>query len=992
VSAVNTTVSLRLAGALPNTTSCDVVLLSPGGGTLYVGLLPDRSSTGRLQGPFLVPMGYGKGTWRVSEYTCYCNGSVLPGLPWIGCNFTQSVLYPEIESATFDTKGLASPYGLLSGVTIFEVENVEGLLLDACYVSYQCGAGYSVQFRLTSDECNSTCFFQGNTTFQKSPTASTCTVVNASCKDSSEKYWYASIDTIDAWDLTVFLEPLPSIASFSAAPLLINPSILRPVDFVFNLTVSPSTDVTSCTLAMFNTHFAFISGANMSALNDGIVTTVSITAPGLTLVTPGTYNVTASCRPSLSPGVTIRQYPPYATTLVCPSMAAQSFAIRSQIFNTSFTAQTGNVTFSVLYPFPVSACNVSIIIYIFMFTLYFFIDGIYSCNSYAMQVSLICACNTTFGSIFWSFSNIGNNTLFSPAVIPRYSAPGPWYIQSALCTTDNSTSYLNTPYLSVALSPAALSVPLFNETGAGDLYPPTCTISFTTTQLNLTLSGASINFTFQAFDDYSGIMQCQCIIYPPSQAVKPIDLKLTPSSGAPLAVNLSATLSIPQYSPFGNWTVMYYCTDNAIHASTTKAIFAFQVVSPSFAPPNIIGLDLSTNAVNTAEATRMVIYNISFSTSFAGLASCTILPEAYPLQENRAPYQANGYKLVGNSTNGIYEITIVFPLYLPPYTYRIQSLSCIDNANMQTVLNMSTIMDLFPNATVSQVGPVSILPPDIHSVSVSPSTINTSLASQTVLISAIADNMNGVTGCSCTVLSPISTVFQVSLVPTFVGSANFFAQFQVSQLSATGIWKITSFSCSDKAYRSTSLTNSELQNLYFNQVGFSDISGAILIDYSIPSNSINTSVQAQLLTSVFRLYDTAEGPTSCVTTVSPVYAGATHQKMPFPLLRKVPVSLYASVIIDTSIDLTVLTNIPRFSAPGAWNVTSIDCFDISGIHNVNQDFTSVQFFQNGAGDLDPPVSGLPLINSVRAAHEFGSPPILTYSVAVTGAYLCTVLT
>ena len=554
--------------------------------------------------------------------------------------------------------------------------------------------------------------------------------------------------------------------------------------------------------------------------------------------------------------------------------------------------------------------------------------------------------------------------------------------------------------------------------------PPSISISFTAALISVLNNSNMVNFTITSHDDFSGIYGCNVDIFPSSSSVPSLpfyfpnyapSLWLEPST---LWFNASGTITIPRYSPSGNWTYQATCSDNSFKTSILIQGTAFIVVSQYFYPPQILNIEAIPQTVDTSLNSVIVTYNISFNASLAGITRCTFEPPTSTSMSLPITFTNMNPTLYGSLEFGALAYTASFPQYTTIGNYTLQSITCIDNADFQTTLNMTTIESLFPGSVVNQIGASGSGGPIIRDLQVSPSIVNTTLASATVTISLMAVDETGINSCSCEVVSPTSgpSMQQLTMNPAFTGAKIFLAYFLLPQYSVNGTYIISSVQCMDNAYRSTSLQT----NVHLVQEGHGDILEPTLLNFQIFPITVNTSTSSAAISAQFTASDDYSGVVSCTvtlavvspTSVSDHFISLTTGSPPlisssyFQSLRYISLTATASLPFRNAATISVISSIPRFYATTALNITGIQCSDAAQNVYSTDVYNHIQIMQVGLGDELPPTASYKSLTFQSRpfetlysepfifSHSFGSiasiPISLNASDDFSGVLLCSV--
>lgn len=217
----------------------------------------------------------------------------------------------------------------------------------------------------------------------------------------------------------------------------------------------------------------------------------------------------------------------------------------------------------------------------------------------------------------------------------------------------------------------------------------------------------TITFTVHLTDDLSGIgSNPQARFRSPSQN-QFTDVVFSPTtlvSGNNLNGLYVSTLTLPQYSESGIWTVEYlflmdqvgnqrwlYSSDLAsLNFSTT---FSNTAVADDSSPPNAISFELDPIAINTNLTSQNITFTVHITDDLSGVGSNPQARFRSPSQNQFADAVFSVDTLIsGNELDGIYRTSMLLPKYSEIGDWYIEYLFLMDKVGNQKWLYQSEII------------------------------------------------------------------------------------------------------------------------------------------------------------------------------------------------------------------------------------------------------------------------------------------------------------
>jgi hypothetical protein len=308
----------------------------------------------------------------------------------------------------------------------------------------------------------------------------------------------------------------------------------------------------------------------------------------------------------------------------------------------------------------------------------------------------------------------------------------------------------------------------------------------------------------------------------------------------PLDVTWTGQLRVPRYSHVGTWTLEEIGADDAVgnagqfSASDVRALgfpTTFKVTGiEDRTPPELLTLTVETNKIETSPARKEVKFKGRIREELSGFGSFDefgrpLLSTLFLGLVGPSKMEIQGRAFVGGSNPlGIdFEGSVDLPPYCPPGVWRLEWVSCSDNAGNRMP---RIVADEFAQSFAIEVtGHGDTNAPQLRALSFSPRRIDTSTNLQTVAVRARAvDDLSGLfSSGTFTIFANASATFQspskrqeVSVF-FFAGGDPFDAALTNSlyfpQYSETGVWTLRSFGLGDVAGNRVGYENSDLQQL-----------------------------------------------------------------------------------------------------------------------------------------------------------------------------------
>jgi hypothetical protein len=318
-------------------------------------------------------------------------------------------------------------------------------------------------------------------------------------------------------------------------------------------------------------------------------------------------------------------------------------------------------------------------------------------------------------------------------------------------------------------------------------------------------------------------------------------------AGTPLDGLWQGTLAFPNTSESGVWTVeQVQLIDVVLNVNilTTAALQAagfpttLTIISnPDTSPPKLVGLHLGPTSVNVSFAQQSIGVVVELTDDISGVDySCRNFCFSALVLQSPSGQQTQGsanynFSLSGGSLlTGAWSTFITLPRYSETGTWKIAYLYFRDGAGNAASFDTAGLQALGFPTNVQVVGVEDTTPPQLGSLSLSPTFINTSVTTETVTINFQAsDNLSGLdflagfasphfngtqiefvspSGQQRHSVNPYNSIFAKLTGTPLVSTWQ--TQLTVPQFSEQGTWKINRISLKDEAGNYRNLDTAQL--------------------------------------------------------------------------------------------------------------------------------------------------------------------------------------
>ena len=244
--------------------------------------------------------------------------------------------------------------------------------------------------------------------------------------------------------------------------------------------------------------------------------------------------------------------------------------------------------------------------------------------------------------------------------LPRYSPSGTW---TAQVTLEDAVG--NSQTFSPQLIPAPYQLIVTSDP---DTAPPTVTLGFTPTSVNVSAAGQNVTCNMTVLDAKSGVDVAICSFQAPASDQAQGCAAIAPTSGTRNSGVFSCSFTMPRYSDAGSWAAGVFLSDRVGNFGSGFSITPLTVTaSPEdIVAPSLTNFALAPASVNVASSAAMVTCTMTVADTTAGVASahCTLSfsdplnPLLMQSQECLATAPQSGTR-----NNGVFQCNVAIPRY-----------------------------------------------------------------------------------------------------------------------------------------------------------------------------------------------------------------------------------------------------------------------------------------------------------------------------------------
>ena len=355
--------------------------------------------------------------------------------------------------------------------------------------------------------------------------------------------------------------------------------------------------------------------------------------------------------------------------------------------------------------------------------------------------------------------------------LPKASEAGTWSVSSVdAYDADGNHQPLDTAALSALGFPTSLTVS--DTPQLTDTTPPVLvSFDFTPKSVDVTNGDATVNFNLHVTDDLSGYSWGYAYFYSPSYGQYAYGYFYL-AAGTPLNANLQGTLTLPQNSEPGDWTVSgIYLVDTTGNQqsidNTTLSSLGFPtkltVISQNadVTPPQLNSFALAPASVNVSSGPQAITFTIGASDDKSGLDFCqrqcyqTIgLQSPSGKQSQYGGSQAT--QLSGTSLNGVWQVSVSLPKYAEAGVWKVNYVYLHDMTGNAVSFNATDLQSRgFPTTVTVASNPSDTVAPNLTSLDFTPNFADTTKDYKLITLTLGAtDNLSGLSYGSIQFSSP----------------------------------------------------------------------------------------------------------------------------------------------------------------------------------------------------------------------------------------------
>lgn len=297
------------------------------------------------------------------------------------------------------------------------------------------------------------------------------------------------------------------------------------------------------------------------------------------------------------------------------------------------------------------------------------------------------------------------------ATFPQFSEAGDWTIRSATLR-DVTTNYRS--YDEATLS--ALGDTVLSVTSNEDNTSPTIqNISFSPTTIDASAGDVSLTLTVDILDDVAGLNYAYFSFRSASGGQNKTVVVRNRIAGNALDGTYQETVTFPQYSEAGDWYIQsvqlydlganrWYQREQDLISSGLTTRFAMQSSPTDVQAPELSGLDIAPQVVNTILSPASTAFSIDILENLSGFSSGSISIRSPSGGQSQTVSFSPYYLTSGNLLNGRYENTREFPRYSEFGEWTIRSINLRDRTTNYQYYSTQDIANLGLPSTILMEG------------------------------------------------------------------------------------------------------------------------------------------------------------------------------------------------------------------------------------------------------------------------------------------------
>lgn len=279
----------------------------------------------------------------------------------------------------------------------------------------------------------------------------------------------------------------------------------------------------------------------------------------------------------------------------------------------------------------------------------------------------------------------------------------------------------------------------------------------------------------------------------------------------------------------------------------------------------------------------------------------------------------------GTPQDGYYEVPVSLPRYAAQGRWRINYVSLQDEATNHRYVWRDDLQAMAFPTGFDQVGPGDTTVPNLTSISITPSVVDTSQQPATIAVAAdISDDLSGVASAFVTFKSPDERLYlHVALGPDELGGYS--GSLEVPRYTQQGTWTLDQINLEDWAGNHGAITRSQLTErglaTTFQQMGPGDDAPPRIVEFDFTPKQVDTRYEDQQITVTARLADDLAGvgeATLLFRAPSGECSASCPEDMQGLWVRFTAADRISGGELDGVYRVTV--TLPRYSKLGTWTV------------------------------------------------------------------------
>jgi hypothetical protein len=292
--------------------------------------------------------------------------------------------------------------------------------------------------------------------------------------------------------------------------------------------------------------------------------------------------------------------------------------------------------------------------------------------------------------------------------------------------------------------------------------------------------------------------------------------------------------------------------------------------------------------------------------------------------------------VTGDSMDGVYEAAMTLPQYSPQGDWRVQYIRLEDEAGNGRYYFIEHLLKLGMPTTFRQAGAGDGTAPQISSLEVTPATVDTSAAPQTISATAtIADDVSGVERAWLVFLSPpreqrLYVYLEPTSTPDVLAGTG-----TLPRYSMQGTWTLTEIVAVDRAANRLVIWGDGLAPAgyarSFEQTGEGDNAPPQLAGFDFDPKGFDTRESSQEITVTARFTDTSGLGQATVLFSAPGESCSLESCEDGR--QSIRITFYSTNRIEGSATdgtYRATVTLPRYSELGEWNLSWLQAYDAVG--------------------------------------------------------------